>query len=289
MSNRIKYLKGVALVQSYEAFDSKQRKNYLKLKSRQVCTSSNSKNILDFIINKAKSGDMNIVLHVDSAILLQLINDMDVKRKKSSSFRILIKKCKFLSTYSNADYVREVTQLQTDWLRMKYMISPLSEILSTIPKNKIFAIISPKATPFYDQLREHCSKNNILNVGTLDNIYDFFDSFDSFNNDNVNETFNTFFVALETKEEYDILFSNHSINGIKFTGNCLILEYLEPDLNQLKKTSFSYFGVIKSGAALTASVSNYMDLNPSQYEHTVVMCVRSAGCWDTMFGEKLDE
>ena len=281
MSNRTKYLKGVALVQSYKAFDSKQRKNYLKLKSSQVCTSSNSKNILDFIINKAKSGDMNIVLHVDSAILLQLINDMDIKRKKSSSFRILIKKCKFLSTYSNADYVREVTQLQTNWLRMKYMISPLSEILSTIPTNKIFAVISPKVTPFYDQLREHLSKNNIPDLATIDNISDFFDFFN--NDNNVN---NTLFVALETKEEYDILFS---INGLKITGSCLILEYLEPDLNKLKKTNFSYFSVIKSGAALSTSVSNYMDLNPSQYEHTVVMCVRSAGCWDTMFGEKLDE
>jgi len=287
-NNRIKYLQGVALVQSYKAFDSEQRKNYLKLKSSQVCTSSNSKNILDFIIKKAKSGDMNIVLHVDSGILLQLINDMDVKRKKSSSFRILIKKCKFLSTYSNADYVREVTQLQTDWLRMKYMISPLSEILSNIPTNKIFAVISPKVTPFYDQLREHCLKNDIPDIYSVvnpDNILDFII------NDKMNKMYNTLFVALETKEEYDTLFSrlSTSTDGLIFTGSCLILEYLEPDLNNLKKTSFSHFSVTKSGAALSASVSNYMDLNPSQYEHTVVMCVRSAGCWDTMFGEKLDE
>ena len=282
MSNCIKYLKGVALVQSYKAFDPEQRKKYLKLKRSQVYTSSNSKNILDFIIKKAKSGDMNIVLHVDSAILLQLINDMDLKRKKSSSFRILIKKCKFLATYSNADYIREVTQLQTNWLRMKYMISPLSEILSTIPKNKIFAIISPKVNPFYDQLREHLSKNNIPELYTVDNISGFLSN-------NVNEKYNTLFVALETKEEYDALFSNYAIDGVSFTGSSVILEYLEPDLTKLKKTNFSHISVIKSGTALSASVSNYMDLNPSQYEHTVVMCVRSAGSWDTMFGEEWDE
>jgi hypothetical protein len=167
--NNCKYKNRVALIQSETIFEDDTRMEFLKIKRSQLKTSDDAEEIFDFIKNHvSKNNIFRFVLHIDSKVLVDLINQMDLKKQNSSKTRKWLKKCTFIATYSNADYVREKVKSMN--ANIYFALSPLSTILRSVPNGS--------TTTSSSQQKEILLvvSDNDSNNKYFEQIYNFFNS-----------------------------------------------------------------------------------------------------------------
>ena len=202
------YKNKVCFVQSEVVFEDDTRREFLKINKSQFLTSTDEEEVFDFIKKHACENHVyKFVLHVNSKLLSDLLDYMEERKENSRKTRRWLKKCTFVATYSNADYVREkVKSLNAN---VYFALSPISSVLKNLPdgsvkltsnqEKEVLVVVSNTAnSPYFDQIFNHFSDvNTTLVKYKLANL--------------TLEKLNAFaagggyliIMALDTEEEYD--------------------------------------------------------------------------------------
>ena len=202
------YKNKVCFVQTEVVFEDDTRREFLKINKSQFLTSTDEEEVFDFIKKHACENHVyNFVLHISSKVLSDLLDYMEERKQSSRKTRTWLKKCTFVATYSNADYVREkVKSLNAN---VYFALSPISSVLKNLPdgsvkltsnqEKEVLVVVSNTAnSPYFDQIFNHFSDvNTTLVKYKLANL--------------TLEKLNAFaagggyliIMALDTEEEYD--------------------------------------------------------------------------------------
>jgi hypothetical protein len=282
---KVNYKNKVAFVQSEVIFEDDTRKEYLKIKKSQLLTSKDEEEIFDFIKHHAyKNCIYNFVLHIDSGTLTNLIEYMAEKKECSRKTRKLIKKCKFVATYSNASSVRTLnTEKKTE---IRFALSPISVVLSSIPdgsstgtKKEIMLVVSDTDSTYYYE------------------IYNFFTENDSFKKVNIKDLSKEMvneleadggylmIAALDTKEEFNKF--GAIVKSSNFKKQVHIIECTQPDSQGVKDLQATVSDILtsSSGVCINGVDVEYESLNLLiPYEKCAAVLTVLWKCW-----EKMDE
>jgi hypothetical protein len=261
-------MKKVALIQSKEFFTKELNEKYLD--NILLLTSNDVVAIYKFIMNNAKKNCIyNYVLHVDSGVLSNFIDYIAIKKKKCFCAKLLLDRCIFVATYSNADSVREKNiQKNTN---IYFALSPLSEIIKSYlgyPPNRAMLVVSDKNNPYYNQQYDSdiIPKYRISEL-TVDKINRFAN------------TANIMIVALDTLEETKtftelLLQSNYS----------QIIAQIEvvavEEMLRLENKVSSFF-IRSSGTGIWGNTDKYAGLNIfNGYEICATVLVNTYKLWN---------
>lgn len=283
------YKNKVAFVQSEIIFESDTRKEYLKINSSQLLTSKDEEEIFDFIKHHAyKNCIYNFVLHIDSGTLTNLIEYMAEKKECSRKIRKLIKKCKFVATYSNASSVRTLnTEKKTE---IRFALSEISEVLSSIPdgsstgtKKEIMLVVSDTVNPYYLQVYNFFTANaSLVKVNIKDLTEEMVNELEA-------DGGYLMVAALDTEEEFnkfgEVVYSSNFNKQVHFiectqpqsTG----VQILTTDTGNGKKVS----DILTSASGVCINGVEYEGLNNLiPYEKCAAVLTVVWTCW-----EKMDE
>ncbi len=282
MKNRCKYKNEVAVIQSEAIIESDTRKEYFKIKKSQLLTSKDERAIFDFIKKHASKNHVyKFVLHTDSGVTSKLIDLLDEKKKSSKKNRDLLKKCMFVCTYSNSDYVR--VQNRDKKANFLFGLSPISDVLNTVPNGsstsnnkQILLIVSDSNSPYFQQVRNAFEENasfEKVKVSALnkDKINDFYD----------NDGYLVVLSLNDTEEEYNAV--GEVLNASKFDRQALIIECTQPQSNgvELIRKKMSDIQCASSGVCVNGV--GFDALNPVlPYEKTSAIVTQLWGSWEDM-------
>ena len=278
-----KYKNRVALVQSETIFEDDTRVEFLKIKKSQLLTSADVDDIFDFIKNHVcKNNIFKFVLHINSTVLGDLIDYMDDKKQSSSKTRKWLKKCTFVATYSNADYIREKVKSMN--ANIYFSLSPLSTILRSIPNGsvsnspnepkQILVVVSNNdESPYFNQIYDFFNATNT----TLDKLK---------LKDLTLEKVNAFsqgggymiVFALDTEEEYDTF--GALINSSNYTKQMHCIECTLPYSQGMKDTQSKVSDLLTSSSGVCINGTSYAGLNAVlSYEKCAAALTLTWKCW----------
>jgi hypothetical protein len=286
---KVSYKNKVAVVQSEVIFEDDTRKEFLKIKKSQLLTSKDDEEIFDFIKHHAcKNSIYNFVLHIDSGTLTNLIDLMAEEKERSKKTRKLIKKCKFVATYSNASSVRTLNAEKGTEIR--FALSPISEVLSSIPdgsstgtKKEIMLVVSDTVNPYYEEIYDFFTVNTSFQkvklVGspatpglTIDMI-----------NELVNDGGYLLIAALDTEEEFNKF--GAIVKSSNFKKQVHIIECTQPLSQGVKDLQATVSDRQTSSSGVCINGTEYAGLNTLlAYEKCAAALTVVWKCW-----EKLDE
>lgn len=276
------YKNKVAFIQSELIFEDDTRKEFLKIKSSQLLTSNDEEEIFDFIKRHAyKNGIYKFVLHIDSGTLKNLIELMAEEKEKSKKTRKLIKKCKFVATYSNASYVRTLnTEKETE---IRFALSPISEVLDSIPdgssgnKKEIMLVVSDIVNPYYDQIFNYFTENDSFQKEKITDLTK------EMINDLVNDGGYLLIAALNTVDEYNKF--GQEVKLSNFKKQVHFIENIQPDSQGVKDIQATVSDITNSSSGVCVNGAEYVGLNTLiAYEKCAAALTVVWKCW-----EKLDE
>ncbi len=276
------YKNKVAFVQSEVIFQDDTRKEFLKIKSSQLLTSNDEEEIFDFIKHHAyKNCIYKFVLHVDSGTLKNLIELMAEEKERSKKTRKLIKKCKFVATYSNANYVRTLnTEKETE---IRFALSPISEVLDSIPdgssgnKKEIMLVVSDTVNPYYDQIYNFFTENDSFKKEKITDLTK------EMINDLVNDGGYLLIAALNTVDEYNKF--GQEVKLSNFKKQVHFIENIQPDSKGVEDIQATVSDITNSSSGVCVNGAEYVGLNTLiAYEKCAAALTVVWKCW-----EKLDE
>ena len=285
----MQYKNRVALIQSETIFEDDTRVDFLKIKRSQLKTSDDAEEIFDFIKNHvSKNNIFRFVLHIDSKVLVDLINQMDLKKQNSSKTRKWLKKCTFIATYSNADYVREKVKSMN--ANIYFALSPLSTILSSVPKGSV--------TTSSSQQKEILLvvSDNVSNNQYFEQIYKFFNSTNTtldklrlteltrnpsgitkLNNFSQGGGYMIVF-ALDTEEEYNTF--GALIKSSNFTKQMHCIECTQPASQGITDILSKVSDLQTSSSGVSINGTSYEGLNTLiAYEKCAAALTLTWKCW----------
>ena len=283
MKNICKYENKVAFIQSEIVFEDDTRINFLKIKKSQFLTSKNEEEIFNFIKKHAcKNKIYNFVLHIDSETLRKLILHMDEKKIISTKTRTLLKKCKFIATFSNADFIRALNKEKEAGIM--FALSPLSEVLlscpngsassSTEPNNKeVMVVCSDSVSPYYAQIND-----NFVSEGTTLVKYKVSElTVDLINNFDSNEGY-MIVLALDTEAEYNAV--GQTVKDSTFTKQVHFIECTQPQSEGVKKMQAKASDIQNSSSGVCINGSEFVGLNTIiPYEKCASVLCQVWNCW----------
>lgn len=276
------YKNKVAFIQSEVIFEDDTRKEFLKIKSSQLLTSNDEEEIFDFIKRHAyKNCIYKFVLHIDSGTLKNLIELMAEEKERSKKTRKLIKKCKFVATYSNASYVRTLnTEKETE---IRFALSPISEVLDSIPdgssgnKKEIMLVVSDTVNPYYDQIFNFFTENDSFQKERITDLTK------EMINDLVNDGGYLLIAALNTVDEYNKF--GEKVKLSNFKKQVHFIENIQPDSQGVKDIQATVSDITNSSSGVCVNGAEYVGLNTLiAYEKCAAALTVVWKCW-----EKLDE
>ena len=256
-----KYKNKVAFIQSEIVFEDNTRIEFLKIKKSQFITSKDEEEIFDFIIKHAcKNKIYNFVLHIDSETSRKLILHMAEKKIISAKNRSLLKKCKFIATFSNADFIRALNKEKEAGIM--FALSPLSEVLlscpngsassSTEPNNKeVMLVLSDSVSPYYAQINDNfvSEGTTLVKYKVSELTVDLINDFDS------NGGY-LIVLSLDTEAEYNAV-------GQKFKDSTFKKQVQYIECTQPQSDGVKY---IQAKASDTQSCSSGVCINASGYD-----------------------
>ena len=262
-------MKKAAIIQSGNFFTPELKDIYLQ--DIPLLTSYDIKEIYAFIIKKSKKNCIfKFVLNIDSGILIRLINYISLKKKYKAKSFSTIKKCTFIATRSNADYVREKNNIKG--INLYFTLTTIGEILQDYSDNRIF-IVSNDKSPFFDQIY---SFKNTNNYRISDITVDILNQYKG----------NSIACALNSEDEYKTL-----VDLILKSNYKKILQFIEVSylgiLKPLWPLMFS-FNNINAGSGILGNMLSYPQLNDFKiYENTSLMLVYQSSNWDSFIKYKI--
>lgn len=277
------YKNKVAVIQSEVVFEDDTRIDFLKIKRSQLLTSDDHEEIFDFIKDHAcKNCIYNFVLHIDSGTLTNLINLMAEEKERSKKTRKLIKKCKFVATYSNADYVRTLNAEKETEIR--FALSPISEVLTSIPdgstnatKQEILLVVSDTVNPYYEQIYNFFTPNasfkkTYLKDLTKDNVDDL-----------VADGGYLLIAALDTEADFNKF--GEIVDSSNFDKQLHIIECTHPESTGVELLRKKTSDIVTSSSGVSVNGVEYVGLNTLlAYEKCAAALTVVWKCW-----KKLDE
>ena len=280
---KVNYKNKVAVVQSEVIFEDDTRKEFLKIKKSQLLYSKDEEKIFDWIKRRAyKNSIYNFVLHIDSGTLTNLIDLMAEKKERSKETRKLIKKCKFVATYSNASSVRRLNAEKGTEIR--FALSPISEVLSSIPDGSLSAttkeimlVVSDTVNPYYEEIYDFFTENTSfqkVKIGT-------------FTKEMVNELVTDggylLIAALDTEEEFNKF--GAVVKSSNFKKQVHIIECTQPLSQGVKDLQATVSDIQTSSSGVCVNGTEYAGLNTLlAYEKCAAALTVLWKCW-----EKMDE
>jgi hypothetical protein len=262
-------------VQSYRAFDNVLRKTYLNVSKENFLTSTSSKEICNFMI---RNSPCDVVAHIDSKYLLDVLNRMNKLQKKSKKMNKLIKNCTIMSTFSNAGSVRTVAHSFSGWLNITFALYSVDFLIADIntktERGGTIAVISDRDTPYYKQIEDnHIIKNNLI---FKPNSYDKLKAILA--DPGVNGKYSNIVAAIgsnELSEFYKI------IREGMFNGAVIFMEHPNP-------TSVAT-ALLKNKVMLERSESIFSGLprkgiNPHEYLNTAANLLNILNSWESAMG-----
>lgn len=280
---KVNYKNKVAVVQSEVIFEDDTRKEFLKIKKSQLLTSNDDDEIFDFIKDHAyKNSIYKFVLHIDSGTLTNLINLMAEEKERSNKTCKLIKKCKFVATYSNASSVRALNAEKGTEIR--FALSPISEVLRSIPdgsstgtKQEIMLVVSETPSPYYDEIFDFFTENaSFKKVKTGDLTKEMV-------NELVTDGGYLLIAALDTEEEFNNF--GAVVKSSNFKKQVHIIECTQPLSQGVKDVQATASDLLTSSSGVCINGAEYTGLNTLlAYEKCAAILTVVWKCW-----EKLDE
>lgn len=277
------YKNKVAFVQSEVIFEDDTRKEFLKIKSSQLLTSKDEEEIFDFIKHHAyKNSIYKFVLHIDSGTLTNLIELMAEEKERSKKTRKLIKKCKFVATYSNASSVRTLnTEKETE---IRFALSPISEVLKSIPDGsinvttkEIMLVVSDTVSPYYEEIYNFFTVNKSFQKVKITDLTK------EMINDLVNDGGYLLIAALDTEEEFNKF--GAIVKSSTFKKQVHIIECTQPLSQGVKDLQATVSDIQTSSSGVCVNGIEYVGLNTLlAYEKCAAALTVVWKCW-----EKLDE
>lgn len=272
---QIEEAKSRLFVQSYKAFDTVLRKKHLNIAKENFLTSTSSKEICNFMM---RNSPCDVVAHIDSKYLLNVLNRMNKLQKKSKKMNKLIKNCTIMSTFSNAGSVRTVARSFSDWLNITFALYSVDFLIADIntktERGGTIAVISDRDTPYYKQIEvNHINKNNLIfNPSSYDKLKAILAD------PGVNGKYSNIVAAIglnELSEFYKI------IREGDFNGAVIFMEHPNP-------TSVAT-ALLKNKVMLERSESIFSglprkDVNPYEYLNTAANLLNIKKSWDGVMG-----
>lgn len=277
------YKNKVCFIQSEVVFEDDTRREFLKINKSQFLTSTDEEEVFDFIKKHACENHVyNFVLHISSKVLSDLLDYMEDRKESSRKTRRWLKKCTFIATYSNADYVREkVKSLNAN---VYFALSPISSVLKNIPDGstsitsnqgkEILVVVSNTAnSPYFDQIFNYFSDvNTTLVKYKLANL--------------TLENLNAFaagggyliVMALDTEAEYNTfgtLIKNSNYNKLMNIIECT--EVLSQGLQDIQ-AKLSDVQTSSSGVSIQGLRAEFNPFIP--YENCAASVTLTWKCWD---------
>lgn len=277
------YKNRVALIQSEVIFEDDTRIEYLKIKKSQLLTSTDADEIFDFIKNHAcKKNVFKFVLHIDSKVLTDLIDYMDDKKQNSSKTRKWLRKCTFVATYSNADYVREKVKSMN--ANIYFSLSPLSTVLLNLPNGsnvssenqakEILVVVSNNdQSPYFNQIFNYFNTvgSSISKLRLKDLVLADVNSF-------ADQGGYLVIIALDTEEEYNTL--GALIKSSKYTKQLHCIECTQPTSKGVADLQSKVSDVQTSSSGVCINGTGYVGLNTLiAYEKCAAALTLTWKCW----------
>ena len=283
MKSICKYKNKVAFIQSEIVFEDDTRIEYLKIKKSQFLTSKDEEEIFNFIKKHAcKNKIYNFVLHIDSETLRKLILHMAEKKIISTKTRFLLKKCKFIATYSNAEFVRVLNKEKEAGIM--FALSPLSEVLpsipngsassSTEPNNKeVMVVCSDSVSPYYNQLFIYfvSEGTTLVKYKVSELTVDLINNFDS------NEGY-MIVAALDTEAEYNAF--GQTVKDSTFKKQVHFIECTQPQSVGVAKIQAKASDIQNSSSGVCINGIEFVGLNTLiAYEKCAAVLCQVWHCW----------
>ena len=196
--------------------------------------------------------------------------------------RKLIKKCKFVATYSNASSVRRLNAEKGTEIR--FALSPISEVLSSIPDGSLSAttkeimlVVSDTVNPYYEEIYDFFTENTSfqkVKIGT-------------FTKEMVNELVTDggylLIAALDTEEEFNKF--GAIVKSSNFKKQVHIIECTQPLSQGVKDLQATVSDIQTSSSGVCVNGTEYAGLNTLlAYEKCAAALTVLWKCW-----EKMDE
>lgn len=278
-----KYKNRVALVQSETIFEDDTRVEFLKIKKSQLLTSADVDDIFDFIKNHVcKNNVFRFVLYINSKVLSDLIDYMDDKKQSSSKTRKWLKKCTFVATYSNADYIREKVKSMN--ANIYFSLSPLSTILLSIPNGsvsnspdepkEILVVVSNNdESPYFNQIYDFFNATNT----TLDKLRLKDLTLEKVNAFSQGDGYMIVF-ALDTEEEYNTFGALIKSSDYKKQVHCI--ECTQPTSQGINDLQSKVSDIQTSSSGVSINGTGYVGLNTLiAYEKCAAALTLTWKCW----------
>ena len=276
------YKNKVAVIQSEEIFEDDTRLQFLKIKRSQLFTSTDDEKIYNFIKKHAcKNKIYNFVLHIDSETLRKLMLYMTEKKIISNKTRTLLKKCTFISTYSNADFVRALNREKEAGIM--FALSSLGEVLpsipngsassSTEPNKEIMVVVSDSVSPYYTQIYEYfvSEGTTLVKYKVSELTLDLF-------NDFANGGGYIIVLALDTEEEFNNV--GGMVADSEYTKQVHIIECTQPASEGVRKIQSKVSDIQTSSSGVCINGTEYPGLNTLiAYEKCAAILTQVWHCW----------
>lgn len=277
-----KYKNKVCLIQSEVIFEDDTRVEFLKIKKSQLLNSTDVDEIFDFIKKHVcKNNVFKFVLHIDSKVLSDLIDYMDNKKQNSSKTRKWLKKCTFVATYSNADYVREKVKSMN--AEIYFSLSPLSTLLLNIPDGsgastpnqakEILLVVSNNAeSPYYNQIFSYFNEigTTLQKLRLKDLTLEKVNTFSQ-------EGYMIIF-ALDTEEEYDMF--GALVKSSNYNKQVHCIECTLPFSKGIEDLQSKVSDLQTSSSGVCINGTGYVGLNTLiAYEKCAAALTLTWKCW----------
>jgi len=268
-------MKKVALIQSQNSFTDELNKKYLG--NIQILTSSDAIDIYKFIKHNAnKNCIFNYVLHIDSGVLSNLIDYIYAKKSKSIYANALLNKCIFVSTYSNADSIREKNMI--NGTNIYFSLSPASSMiqdLSGIPSGNYMLLVSDTDNSYYNQLFNYdISPKYRISQLSIEKINQF--SLTGFN----------IIIALYSENEFQKFTS--LILQSNYTKQLTIIELNYPDIILELQNKLVLIKIISSGVSISLDSFYTKGINNLvTYENNAIAIVNIHDKWNQLIELKM--
>ena len=268
-------MKKVALIQSQNSFTK--QLNEKNLGNIQILTSVDVIEIYKFIKQNAnKNFIFNYVLHINSGVLSDLIDYIYAKKNKSVSARALFTKCILVSTYSNADSVREKNMIKGT--NIYFSISPASSMiqdLSFIPPGSYMLVVSDLDNPYFNQLfNSNISPKYRISQLTVQKLNEF--SLTGYN----------IIIALYSESEFKQL--NSLISQSNYTKQLISIELNYPDIILELQNKLVLIKAISSGVSISVDSFYIKGVNNLvTYENNAIAIVNIYEKWNQLIELKM--
>jgi len=268
-------MKRVALIQSQNSFTNTLNEKYLG--NIQILTSVNAVEIYKFIKKNANNNCiLNYVLHINSRVLSDLIDYIYNKKNKSMNANALLHKCTFVSTYSNADVIREKNMIKGT--NIYFSLSPASSMiqdLSSIPSGNYMLVVSDTDNPYFNQLfNANISPKYRISQLSIQNINSF--ALTGYN----------IIIGLNTENEFRKFTS--LILESNFTKQLTSIELNYPDIILELQNKLSLIKAISSGVSISIDSHYTKDINNLvTYENNAIAIVNVYEKWNQLIELKM--